>query len=233
MAAVVGTEEGVMAAVVGTEEDAGAAGVDRQGAAPAPAARILRRARASARMTQRHLAAAAGVSERTVSRAERGDPVAAESVRALCAVLGLDAAALPAPKEDGPAASSEGGFSAPPPGAFWRAAAVCGAFSKRTSGAPGRMASAVLAAGMAFGAAAFAGSAFLLASGRPAEASIGAALAACLALAFLSDRIWRRCGLYGSGVPDWIAGALGWICWCALAGPLGLASWGAISLAAR
>jgi len=224
-----------MVEVVGTEGEENASGRGLSKTAAGDASSILRRARASARMTQRHLAAAAGVSERTVSRAERGDSVAAESVRALCAVLGLDAAALPAPKEAGQDAGSgsEEGFSAPPSGSFWRAAAACGAFSKRTSGASGRTTSAALAAGMAFGASALAASACILASGRPAEASIGAAVGACFVLAFLSDRLWRRCGLYGPGVPDWLAGALGWICWCALAGPLGLASWGAFSLAAR
>ncbi len=51
-------------------------------------------ARRALHMTQAHLAGAAEVSLSTVQRAERGVPVSAESVRALCATLSLD---LPVP----------------------------------------------------------------------------------------------------------------------------------------
>ena len=57
----------------------------------------LRRAREARRMTQAHLAQAAGVSARTVMRAENGEDVSAESMRAICSVLGLDAEAVDAP----------------------------------------------------------------------------------------------------------------------------------------
>ena len=59
----------------------------------------LAEARRARHMTQAHLAGAADVSLSTVQRAERGVPVSAESVRALCATLGLD---LPAPLEADP-----------------------------------------------------------------------------------------------------------------------------------
>lgn len=62
-------------------------------------AQELRTTRAARRMTQAHLALAAGVSERTVIRAERGVPVAAESWRSICAALDVDAEG-PAPALD-------------------------------------------------------------------------------------------------------------------------------------
>ena len=54
----------------------------------------VRAARLARNMTQAHLAAAGGISEKTVRRIESGEAVRAESVRAACAVLGLDASAL-------------------------------------------------------------------------------------------------------------------------------------------
>lgn len=51
----------------------------------------IRAARIAKRMTQAHLAAAAGVSEKTVRRAESGDRLQVENLRALCATLDLDA----------------------------------------------------------------------------------------------------------------------------------------------
>ncbi len=59
------------------------------------AASLLKRTRESRQMTQAHLAAAAGVSSRTVMRAEKGEEISPESMRAICAVLDLDAASLP------------------------------------------------------------------------------------------------------------------------------------------
>ena len=50
--------------------------------------------RKAACMTQAHLARASGVSERTLRRAERGGDVGPESLRALCAVLGVPAAGV-------------------------------------------------------------------------------------------------------------------------------------------
>jgi transcriptional regulator with XRE-family HTH domain len=58
-------------------------------------ARTFRNARSALRMTQRHLADAARVSVKTVMRAERGDAISDENVRALCAVLSIDIASLP------------------------------------------------------------------------------------------------------------------------------------------
>lgn len=54
----------------------------------------IRGARLGKRMTQAHLAALSGVSEKTVRRAEAGEGIRADSVRAICASLGLDAANL-------------------------------------------------------------------------------------------------------------------------------------------
>ena len=54
----------------------------------------IRGARLGKRMTQAHLAAMSGVSEKTVRRAEAGEGIRADSVRAICASLGLDAANL-------------------------------------------------------------------------------------------------------------------------------------------
>lgn len=54
-------------------------------------------ARGAARMSQEHLAKAAGVSVRTVIRAEGGHNISPESMRALCAVLDLDAGGIPQP----------------------------------------------------------------------------------------------------------------------------------------
>lgn len=54
----------------------------------------IRQARLARNMTQSHLAALAGVSEKTVRRAEAGDGIRADSVRALCAALDLDASRL-------------------------------------------------------------------------------------------------------------------------------------------
>lgn len=62
-------------------------------------AEAIREARARARMTQEHLARAAGVSEKTVRRAERNERISHENLRALCAVVGLDALSLTAPNE--------------------------------------------------------------------------------------------------------------------------------------
>lgn len=47
----------------------------------------IRQARAKANMSQAHLAAASGLSERTVKRAEAGEPMSAETMRALSAAL--------------------------------------------------------------------------------------------------------------------------------------------------
>jgi transcriptional regulator with XRE-family HTH domain len=58
---------------------------------------LLKEARVRRRMTQEELAGAAGLSARTVMRAENGRSVSADAVKALCAVLGLDAAELPPP----------------------------------------------------------------------------------------------------------------------------------------
>lgn len=55
--------------------------------------------RKAACMTQAHLARAAGVSERTLRRAERGGDVAPESLRAICAVLGVPAAGVAGMRE--------------------------------------------------------------------------------------------------------------------------------------
>ena len=55
----------------------------------------VRRAREALHLSQAELAARAGVSLQTVSRVERGQTVAADSVRALAAALGIDAADLP------------------------------------------------------------------------------------------------------------------------------------------
>jgi len=54
----------------------------------------IRGARLERRMTQAHLAGMAGVSEKTVRRAEGGDRLQADSIRAVCAALGLDASQL-------------------------------------------------------------------------------------------------------------------------------------------
>lgn len=53
-------------------------------------ARRLREARERRTRTQEHVAGEAGVSVKTVKRAEAGDAVSAETLRALCAVLDLD-----------------------------------------------------------------------------------------------------------------------------------------------
>ncbi len=50
--------------------------------------------RARLKMSQEHLASAAGISARTVVRAESGFRVSGESLRGICAVLGLDSASL-------------------------------------------------------------------------------------------------------------------------------------------
>ena len=70
-----------------------------QGPEPARSgqALALRAARQKLCMTQEILAGAAGVSARTVMRAERGDEISAENLRAICAVLGLDAGGLAQP----------------------------------------------------------------------------------------------------------------------------------------
>jgi transcriptional regulator with XRE-family HTH domain len=54
----------------------------------------IRTARLAQRLTQAHLAQAAGCSEKTVRRAEQGERLQPESVRAISAILGLDATAL-------------------------------------------------------------------------------------------------------------------------------------------
>ena len=59
----------------------------------------IRAARIAMKMTQAHLAAASGVSEKTVRRAEAGDRIGPESLRSLCAALGLDATALRAERD--------------------------------------------------------------------------------------------------------------------------------------
>lgn len=58
-------------------------------------AAALRRAREALHLSQAELAARAGVSMQTVSRVERGMPVAGDTVRAVAAAMGIDAAALP------------------------------------------------------------------------------------------------------------------------------------------
>lgn len=67
----------------------------------------IRTARIANRMTQAHLAAAAGVSEKTARRAEAGDRIGPESMRALCSVLDLDATTLSTEAECVPAAAAE------------------------------------------------------------------------------------------------------------------------------
>ncbi len=54
----------------------------------------IRGARLGKRMTQAHLAAMSGVSEKTVRRAEAGEAIRADSARAICSSLGLDASDL-------------------------------------------------------------------------------------------------------------------------------------------
>ena len=54
----------------------------------------IRGARLAKRMTQAHLAGLSGVSEKTVRRAEAGERLQADSIRALCAALDLDASEL-------------------------------------------------------------------------------------------------------------------------------------------
>ncbi len=84
---------------VDSQED----GVSDQTEGQAP---TLRKAREARRMTQAHLAQAAGVSARTVMRAENGDDVSPESLRAIFSVLRLDAEAVePAPGTPAPDAS--------------------------------------------------------------------------------------------------------------------------------
>ena len=63
----------------------------------------IRQARLARNMTQAHLAGLAGVSEKTVRRAEAGDGIRPDSVRALCAALGLDASKLRSEAEMNPA----------------------------------------------------------------------------------------------------------------------------------
>jgi transcriptional regulator with XRE-family HTH domain len=65
----------------------------------------IRTARLAQRMTQAHLAQAAGVSEKTVRRAEQGERLQPESVRAISAILGLDATALRSEAEIDPRAA--------------------------------------------------------------------------------------------------------------------------------
>lgn len=67
----------------------------------------IRGARLERRMTQAHLAGLAGVSEKTVRRAECGDRLQADSVRALCAALGLDASELRTEAEMRPDVAAE------------------------------------------------------------------------------------------------------------------------------
>ncbi len=69
-------------------------GVARNPADQASPSSVLRSARLSRHMTQEVLASAAGVSSRTVIRAERGDEISVENLRAICSVLGLDAMEL-------------------------------------------------------------------------------------------------------------------------------------------
>lgn len=54
-----------------------------------------RKAREAAHLSQAELAARAGVSSQTIWRLEGGRPIAADSVRAVAAALGIDAATLP------------------------------------------------------------------------------------------------------------------------------------------
>ncbi len=63
----------------------------------------IRAARMARNMTQAHLAVLSGVSEKTVRRIEAGDRVAADSIRSMCAAMGLDAENLR--KEPVPAAA--------------------------------------------------------------------------------------------------------------------------------
>lgn len=63
----------------------------------------IRDSRARLRMTQASLAKAAGMSLNTVKRAEAGLPVQDESIRSICAVLGLDVVDFPrSSPSDGP-----------------------------------------------------------------------------------------------------------------------------------
>ena len=61
--------------------------------------------RARLKLSQEHLASAAGISARTVVRAESGFRVSGESLRNMCAVLGLDSGAI-APVKDDPGAAA-------------------------------------------------------------------------------------------------------------------------------
>jgi DNA-binding XRE family transcriptional regulator len=70
----------------------------------------IRQARIRGMMSQAHLAEVAGVSERTVKRAEAGDPISAETLRAIRAVLGDDLA----PRTDTPGPRRFAGLVPPP-----------------------------------------------------------------------------------------------------------------------
>jgi transcriptional regulator with XRE-family HTH domain len=148
-------------------------------------ATAIRRQREAQRMTQEHLADAAGVSARTVQRAERGDPLSAEAARALCAVLGLDAAALP--PRPATAGTDEGGAVAPA-GGLVRLMARLG----KSTGAAEALGGLAGAAMAAWGAARLADGA---ASGvDTALLGVGASLVATMAM----DRAWRWAGLYAA-----------------------------------
>lgn len=67
----------------------------------------IRGARLEKRMTQAHLAGVAGVSEKTVRRAEGGDRLQPDSIRALSAALGLDASELRTEAEMRPDVAAE------------------------------------------------------------------------------------------------------------------------------
>ena len=58
---------------------------------------VVRAARRRAKLTQEALAGAAGLSRATVQRVEAGADVSFETILSICAVLGLDAKALPEP----------------------------------------------------------------------------------------------------------------------------------------
>ena len=75
-------------------------------ASPTTLADGLRDERTLRAWSQQHLADAAGVSLRTVQRAERGDPVAGETLLALAAALDIDVQALVVARQRAVAAGS-------------------------------------------------------------------------------------------------------------------------------
>jgi transcriptional regulator with XRE-family HTH domain len=104
--------------------------------------------RARLKMSQEHLASAAGISARTVVRAESGFRVSGESLRSICAVLGLDSASIAPveapedggiPSEDvpaGPQAIGESVSEAAPEACAAGEACVQAGPTPRAGGAP-------------------------------------------------------------------------------------------------